>query len=193
MCGRYQFTEDQRAEIRQIVEAIQHKYGSNQWRPGEICPSAKAPVLVRSCEGATPALMKWGYQLSNTLVINARSETAAEKPLFRKSLAIQRCLVPSTAFYEWDGAKRKFQFTLSGEDVLYMAGLYDNRAGADCYCILTTAANESMRSIHSRMPLVLPRSQAEQWLTDDSAVGTILSMVPPMLDCQSAEQQISLW
>lgn len=115
MCGRYQFTAEQCAEIRQIVDAIQRKYGAGQWMPGEICPTAKAPVLVREGSGDAPALMKWGYQLPGTLVINARAETVQEKPLFRRSLAARRCLIPATAFYEWDADKRKYQFTLPEE------------------------------------------------------------------------------
>lgn len=193
MCGRYQFTAEQCAEIRQIVETIQQKYGAGQWTPGEIRPTAKAPVLVREDSGPSPALMKWGYQLPGTLVINARAETAAEKPMFRRTLATQRCLIPATAFYEWDAEKRKYQFSLPGEDILFMAGLFDRRGGEDCYCILTTAANGSMKPIHDRMPLVLPRSQAEQWLSEGSQTEVLLSMVPPALAVQSAEQQLSLW
>lgn len=193
MCGRYEFTVEQCAEIRQIVDAIQRKVGAAQWSPGEIRPSSRAPVLVSVNHAPTPLLMKWGYQLPGTLVINARSETAAEKPLFRKSLAARRCVIPSTAFYEWDAAKRKYQFTLPGENILYMAGLYDHRDGEDCYCILTTAANPSVQPIHNRMPLVLPQPAADCWLLDDAAVNSILTMVPPLLHKTSAEQQLSLW
>ena len=193
MCGRYQFTAEQCEEIRQIVDAIQRKYGSGQWTPGEIRPTAKAPVLVREGSGAAPVLMKWGYQLPGTLVINARAETAQEKPLFQRSLDTQRCLIPATAFYEWDADKRKYQFTVPGTDVLYMAGLFDRRGGEDCYCVLTTAANSSMKPVHDRMPLILPHSQAEQWLSDGSNAEVLLSMTPPALEVRSAEQQLSLW
>lgn len=68
MCGRYQFTAEQYEEIRQIVQAIQRRYGEGAWQTGEIRPMAVAPVLLdRGAE-----LMRWGYQLPNTLVINAR-------------------------------------------------------------------------------------------------------------------------
>ena len=86
MCGRYQFTAEQCEEIRQIAEAIQRKYGAGAWTPGEIRPSNHAPVLLDGAGGPVPKLMKWGYQLPGTLVINARAETAAEKPLFRDSV-----------------------------------------------------------------------------------------------------------
>ena len=168
MCGRYQFTAEQCEEIRQIADAIQQKYGAGQWTAGEIRPASKAPVLVQEGAGAAPALMEWGYQLPGTLVINAKAETAPEKPLFRRSLAAHRCLIPATAFYEWDAGKRKYQFTLPEEPVLYMAGLFDRRGGEDCYCILTTAANDSMKPVHDRMPLILSRGEARQWLSDGS-------------------------
>lgn len=193
MCGRYQFTAEQCEEIRQIAEAIQRKYGKESWSPGEIRPANHAPVLVAISNSPAPQLMKWGYELPNTLIINARAETAAEKPLFRESIGTRRCLVPSTGFYEWDSSKRKYLFTLPGEPVLYMAGLYDQRNGEDCYCILTTAPNDSMRPIHNRMPLVVPRGKMQDWLIDGTAALSMLSMQPPELMCQSTEAQISLW
>ena len=193
MCGRCQFTAEQCAEIRQIVDAIQRKYGAEQWMPGEICPTAKAPVLVQEGAGAAPALMKWGYQLPGTLVINARAETAPEKPLFRRSLAAHRCLIPATAFYEWDAGKRKYQFTLPEEPVFYMAGLFDRRDGEDCYCVLTTAANDSMKPVHNRMPLVVPKRQISAWLTDKDSALSMLAAQPPDFVCISAEAQLRLW
>ena len=193
MCGRYQFTAEQCEEIRQIAEAIQRKYGNQNWAPGEIRPANHAPVLTETGGEITPRLMKWGYQLPGTLVINARAETAAEKPLFRDSVRMRRCLIPSTGFYEWDSRKRKYLFTLPEEDALYMAGLYDRRGGEDCYCILTTAPNGSMRPIHDRMPLILTGEQRRHWLTDGDASAEFLAIVPPELRRVSAEAQISLW
>ena len=63
MCGRYQFTAEQCEEIRQIADAIQRKYGSDAWSPGEIRPSNRAPVLLGDAGSPVPKLMKWGYQL----------------------------------------------------------------------------------------------------------------------------------
>lgn len=193
MCGRYQFTAEQCEEIRQIAEAIQRKYGKDSWSPGEIRPTSHTPVLVAMSNYLAPQLMKWGYQLPNSLVINARAETAAEKPLFRESVRTWRCLIPSTGFYEWDGRKHKYLFTLPGEPVLYMAGLYERRDGEDCYCILTTAPNASMRPVHDRMPLVVPKVQTSKWLVDDTFALSLLTVQPPELVCSSMETQISLW
>ena len=126
-------------------------------------------------------------------VINARAETAAAKPMFRESVRSRHCLIPSTGFYEWDANKRKYLFTLPGQDVLYMAGLYDRRDNEDCYCVLTTAPNPSMQPIHDRMPLILTGEQRRRWLADTDAAAEILAMVPPELVRTSAESQISLW
>ena len=175
MCGRYQFTAEQCEEIRQIAESIQCKYGKGSWSPGEIRPTANAPVLVAEGDAPGLQLMKWGYQLPNSLVINARAETATQKPLFRESVKTRRCLIPSTGFYEWDSRKHKYLFTLPGEPVL------------------STAPNASMRPVHDRMPLVIPREKMQDWLIDGTAALSMLSMRPPELLCQSVQTQISLW
>lgn len=193
MCGRYLFTAEQCAEILQIVQAVERRHGANAWKPGEIRPYALAPVLLSDGEGIHPELQTWGYRMPGNLVINARAETAAEKPLFRDSVAARRCVVPSTGFYEWDKDKRKFFFTLPGEGALYMAGLYDRRGGKPCYCILTTAANQSMEAVHSRMPLVLRKEQIAPWLNDSQAAGDILHLQPPRLERTSADAQLRLW
>lgn len=189
MCGRYQFTAEQCEEIRQIVQEIQRRWGDGAWQPGEIRPASMAPVLL---DGG-PELMRWGYPVAHSLVINARAETADEKPLFRESVAMRRCVIPSTGFYEWDREKRKHLFRLPGEQVLYMAGLYERREGERRYCILTTAANGSMAPIHDRMPLVLRREQLDPWLREPQKAAALLHLTPPELEATSAEAQISFW
>ena len=181
MCGRYQFTAEQCAEILQIIQEVARRHGAGAWTPGEIRPTATAPVLVSTNEGIPPELQSWGYKMPGNLVINARAETAADKPMFRASVASQRCVIPSTGFYEWDAQKRKYRFNLPGEEALYMAGLYAVRDGKPCYCILTTQANESMREVHHRMPLVLRKDQIAPWLEQPQAAGDLLHMTPPLL------------
>lgn len=106
---------------------------------------------------------------------------------------MRRCVIPSTGFYEWDQEKRKHLFRLPGEQVLYMAGLYEKREGENWYCILTTAANHSMSPIHHRMPLVLRQEQVDTWLREPQEASLLLHTVPPELDVTSAEAQLSLW
>ena len=193
MCGRYQFTAEQCAEILQIVKEVERRHGAGAWAPGEICPSATAPILISSGSSVHPELFSWGYKTPGSLVINARAETAADKPMFRSSVASQRCVIPSTGFFEWDAQKRKYLFKVPGEDALYMAGLYSIREGKPCYCILTTAANDSMKDVHQRMPLVLKREQISLWLDHPEAARDFLHMTPPILSRTSADPQMRLW
>ena len=194
MCGRYQFTKTQSEELLNITQGIERKYGAKALNFGEIRPGSKAPVLLPSPNGPIPELSAWGYRLpGKSLVINARSETAAEKPMFRDGITARRCVIPSTGFFEWDGAKRKHLFTLPNAEVLYMAGIFDVVGENFCYCILTTAANDSMREIHDRMPLVLTKEQIEAWINDAAETATLLHMTPPKLEKRQMDGQISLW
>ena len=193
MCGRYQFTVEQCEEIIRIAKEIDERYGAGAWSPGEIRPTSRAPVLVAKDGEVRPELQIWGYKLPDSLVINARAETAAEKPIFRDSVATNRCVVPSSGFFEWDKEKRKYHFHLPGEDALYMAGLFVVKKGVPYYCILTTAANECMQEIHHRMPLVLKREQGTPWLEQPKATKEFLAMIPPQLERTSADAQLRLW
>ncbi len=161
----------------------------------EIYPTNKAPVLVAAREQMVPALLGWGFpgfQGSKT-IINARAETAAERPMFRRSLEGRRCVVPSSGFFEWDREKQKYLFHLPGEDALYMAGIWNEFAGERRFCIVTTAANGSISDIHSRMPVVLPKARVQDWIWDRGAAEAILHTTPPLLSRQSVSPQTRLW
>ena len=196
MCGRYQFTAEQSAEILQIIQEVQDKCGAaaaRAIRQGEITPGCKMPVLIGAKDRPTPELLVWGFRTPKSLLINTRAETALEKPTFAESARCRHCVVPSTGFYEWDGDKRKFRFSMPGAQELYMAGIYDSRGGVPCYSILTTAANNSMRDVHDRMPLVLKREQIESWLYDLEATEEFLCMTPPQLSKVLLDAQVGLW
>ncbi|WP_294855919.1 SOS response-associated peptidase [uncultured Oscillibacter sp.] len=193
MCGRYQFTAEQCAELQEIVQEVRRRCGKDTWTPGEIRPLLKAPVLVER-EGMIEAdLMRWGFQTQQSLMINARSESAEEKPLFRDSVQTRRCVVPASGFYEWSADKRKYLFRLPDAQPLYMAGIYDQWQDERCYCILTTEANESARGIHSRMPVVLRREEIRGWLIEPSTFRKMLKKIPPQLLATAEDNQTSLW
>lgn len=189
MCGRYQFSIDSSETLAQIAREI----GRSEFA-GEIFPSSAAPVLRAENGEIHPALFDWGFPAQDKrLVINARSETAAVKPMFRDSLKARRCVIPSSGFFEWDAEKHKYFFQLPGEDTLYMAGIYDQRGGKPRFCILTTAANDSMKEVHDRMPLVLTKDQVNDWIFDNTAAVQLLSQTPPELVKVSDDEQLQLW
>ena len=196
MCGRYDFTADQADEILRIIQEVQDKCGAvaaKAVRQGEITPGCKMPVLLAAEGEPTPELMVWGFRTPKSMLINTRVETALEKPTFADSTRHRHCVVPSTGFYEWDGDKRKYRFTLPDTPVLYMAGIFDVRGGEPCFSVLTTAANDSMSKIHGRMPLVLEKNHIDPWLYDMAATEKFLAMKPPQLTAKPMDAQIKLW
>ena len=194
MCGRYQFSAFSAPEAAWIAEAVGRQFGSAAWTPGDVLPGDRAPVLLAG-NGERPdvGLFTWGYPSENRRIINARAETAAEKPMFREGVQRRRCVVPSTGFYEWDGRKRKYLFRIPGSATLYMAGVYGEYGGNPHFCILTTEANESVREVHHRMPLVLTGASVAGWLSGGPAAGGLLDSTPPALEKECREAQFSLW
>lgn len=73
---------------------------------------------------------------------------------------------------------------------MYLAGLTLMQNGAPSYCIITTAANDSMQAVHDRMLLILSKEQAADWILDPSAIEDLLQLVPPMLEKENADAQL---
>jgi len=125
---------------------------------------------------------KWAKDASiGNRMINARAETAAEKPSFRSAFRRQRCLVPATGFYEWrkepsEGGlkswKQPFLIQRQDERIFALAGLWESWEGAEnapveSFAILTTDANEFMKPYHDRMPVLIGRDDYDAWLDPD--------------------------
>lgn len=183
MCGRYNFTVEQSEEIKDILEKLNAKYNNVAYTTGEIRPTDQAPILILSEQEISPVVGSWGFPRfdGKGVIINARADTAFEKKTFRESLVSRRCIIPSTGFYEWYQKKQKYLFRLDDTDTLYMAGIYNFYAGQLRYTILTTNANESIRDIHDRMPLVIPKGNIEAWIMDQHSTNDLLRREPPQL------------
>lgn len=185
MCGRYGFSIDEQ-EIRRIVREIEQN--GAEVRTGEIFPGNTVPILISS--GGMPQLVPavWGLQnpWRKGLIINARTETASQKPMFRSLLYNQRCLVPSSGFYEWthDEAHIRCHCRQPGEPITWMAGLYDRGEENPRFTILTTAANFFIAPIHDRMPLVIPAKDGLNWLNDSMEAVSLLGREPAALSVQ---------
>jgi putative SOS response-associated peptidase YedK len=130
---------------------------------------------------------KIGYRM-----INARSETVAEKPAFRAAFRQRRCLIPADGFYEWKkkergatASRQPYHIGLEGGGVFGMAGLWESWIGPDgelveSCTVLTTNANERIAFLHERMPVILGREHWDHWL-DPSAVEPkgLLALLAP--------------
>ena len=146
---------------------------------GEIFPGDTAPVLARarSCV-IRPFAMRWGFRLPDKrLVINARQETAGEKPLFRDSFQRLRCLVPASHYFEWRriaAGKQRYAIRAQSGTRLYMAGLYRVLDGRPEFTVLTRPPEANIAFIHDRMPLLLTETALEGWLDAKQDISSFL-------------------
>lgn len=194
MCGRYLFSTQEYKEFQQIVRDAQRRsngqHNELNFPAGDIAPTNEAPVLISSGNKIVSEFQRWGIPgWRGGLMINARAETVCEKPMFRKSMAAQRCVIPASGYYEWDAGKHKYFFQLPGKPI-YLAGIYDNIEGVNCFVVLTTAPNETVQDIHDRMPLILTHEQVRPWLTDSQAALQLLTISPPALQRSSEDGQL---
>lgn len=191
MCGRY-FTDPS------VAEELYHTFrisGTEAVVPAaeDIHPADTADVLVRTPEGIGLEKMKWGFPgfEKNQLIFNARAEGALEKRMFRDSVRNRRILVPSRGFYEWDGKKTKYTFERTDKKPLLMAGCWNQFGAGQRFVILTTEANESVRDVHHRMPLILEPEDARIWLMNDGQTEFLLQKVPGALEHKSDYEQMT--
>lgn len=188
MCGRYTVFDD--AEIPELQTLLRHARSTGlPFSTGEVFPSRPAMVVIRQNNAPAVTVMHWGYTgVAPRLLINARAETAADKPCFAQDLCARRCVIPTTGFYEWShGAdKQKYLFTRRDQPVLYLGGIWHPSAEGGQFSILTTAANDSMRPYHHRMPILLGAEAVRPWLSDVQFAQNLLLQTPDLLDVQLA-------
>ena len=115
-----------------------------------------------------------------------------DKPSFQNGILYHRMLIPADRFYEWNSQKEKSTFSRSDSSVLYMAGFCDWFENERRFVILTTAANDSMKKTHDRMPLILEREQIADWF-DNSKMSALLYQTPALLNRQTEYEQQSLF
>lgn len=191
MCSRYYIDPDMMEEISRVVQNIDGRIRLTQ---GDIRPTDVAPVIGQSEYGLELSMCRWGYPMSKekNLIINARVETVMDKPSFQNGILYHRLLIPADGFYEWNSQKEKSTFSRSDSSVLYMAGFCDWFKNERRFVILTTAANDSMKKTHDRMPLILEREQIADWF-DNSKMSALLYQTPALLNRQTEYEQQSLF
>lgn len=191
MCGRYYVDDDTAKEIRRLVRKVENKLK----RSGDVRPSQQANVIVGEKTDLLLTEMTWGFPKfsGSGLLINARAETALERKMFRNSMLHRRCIIPARGFYEWDRDKNKATFTRKDGSLLYLAGFYDMFQEIDRFVIITVNANESVRPVHDRMPLVLEEEELEDWVWDDRFMETALRKTPAFLHKEQRYEQQSLF
>lgn len=172
MCGQFKLDVND-------IEYLKTTYNLNMdIKYGVIKPSEQALVMVKNDNSIVGKKMIFGWNERN-FIINARSETFLEKPIFKKG---KRCVIPVSTFYEWDYAKNKVDFY--SDKILFLAGIYHNNE----FIILTTKANNSMIKFHDRMPLILDESQLDGWFDDRNFISLLRKSQPVLKHYQKIEQ-----
>ena len=173
MCGRYRLDAGDR-ELEEVIRALNRREeragaGKPFKTSGDMYPGDRVPVLCRGRSGGIGAFdMEWGYRMEDgRRLINARLETAAQKPSFRDGMQNRRCLMPMSAYYEWEkrGSDRVKYRIAPGEGGLNcLAGIYRLEVDGPRFAVLTMEAAQELSFIHDRMPVLVPYAEREGWL-----------------------------
>ena len=191
MCGRY----TQKESLEQLLKRLGLSKILSLKPRFNIAPSQMVPCVRQPQETGhrETVMLKWGLIPSwakdpsiGYKMINARAETVAEKPSFRKAFKRQRCLLLADGFYEWkrEGkAKQPYYIHFKDSRPFAFAGLWErwkdttkeDSTSIESCTIITTGANELMEPIHHRMPVILDENSIEMWLNVEIMEPTILN------------------
>jgi putative SOS response-associated peptidase YedK len=187
MCGRYSLITSGH-ELAEVFDLSQEFEWEAQYN---IAPSQSVAVVRAGQGGRQIDRVRWGLipswakdQNIGNKLINARSETVAEKPSFRAAFRSRRCLIPADGFYEWKAAgniKQPIRFTRPDLKPFGMAGLWESWTSPEgeiieTCTVLTTEANDVVGPVHHRMPVILAPPTFEQWLGE--GVSDVSSLLP---------------
>jgi putative SOS response-associated peptidase YedK len=193
MCGRFA----QSLPVIQYARAL-----DPEWTPQalemqptwNLAPSRNALVFHDGDTGHLAELLQWGFlpawaDPKGQKPINARMETAATKPYFRKAWKTGRCLIPAGGWYEWqvkDKLKQPFFIHRADDQPMLMAGLYETNPHANItsFAILTTDADGDLREVHDRKPIVLSARAANQWISRELPADKIAAIAQSPLTAE---------
>jgi len=150
-------------------------YNQYDFPSHKITPGMYVPVCFKENNHYQIDWMRWGLVPSWSKdesfamkLINARRETISEKPSFRNAWKSRRCLIPCNYFYEWNQQKQKFEIRLKNHEIFSLAGIWESRERDDfvlnTFSIITQEANNEMKMIHDRMPVIIKESEFSNWL-----------------------------
>ena len=193
MCGRYSLT----ASLQKLAERFEFDSDQEIFQPRYNIAPTQQVLTVIGGETRRAGFIRWGLippwskdGHPSRPIINARAETVTEKPTFSDSLKKRRCLVLADGFYEWQqfgDAKHPMRVTMRSGEPFAFAGLWamgsDSEGNRISSCaIITTTANDLLRPIHHRMPVILPEEAEDIWLDtaldDSDALTQLLEPYP---------------
>ncbi len=193
MCGRFTLTTEAKELAKRFGVEISASFYKNIAPRYNIAPTQ--PVVVLADDGERRVKqMRWGLIPSwakdpsiGNRMINARAETLTVKPAFRVAIRKRRCIIPADGFYEWQQQgklKQPVRIVLKCGEPFGFAGLWEHwqppEGNEILSCtIITTEANELLKAVHHRMPVVLPRDKESLWLDPDVELARVLELLRP--------------
>jgi putative SOS response-associated peptidase YedK len=205
VCGRYSLATPTPADVRArfpVGESIEVRRRFN------VAPGDDVLAVTADREGSPRGeLLRWGLVPSwaerpelGLKMINARAETAAQRPAFRRAYERYRCLILADGFYEWQripGAhKQPFHISSADQPLFAFAGLWsiwhapDGGTLRSC-AILTTAANAAVAPLHDRMPVILPAGAESAWIEPATRVAELAELLVPLEPSRTALRPVS--
>lgn len=199
MCGRFSITTPPEA-MRGLFGYLDEPDFPPRYN---IAPSQPVPLVIREQDGEGGSrrrflLVRWGLvpswakEMPQSLLINARAETIAEKPSFRGAFRHHRALMPADGFYEWKavsgkGPKQPFFIRRKDGRPFAMAAIWDiwmpsGGSELDSCAIVTTEANETLKPVHHRMPVILDEKDWDLWLDPAASEKELLALLRPAPD-----------
>jgi putative SOS response-associated peptidase YedK len=189
MCGRFQLYSD----IQEIIKSYNIKYKEiDVFDKGDFYPSQNAPIVIQD-NIRTLKAAKWGFDLKDkkNLVINARAESVMSKPMFKNSIYNARCIIPANLFYEWkdEGGNNKIKhgIRLKNKNLISLGGIFkvyldESLNKRIAFVIITTEADNNLKGIHSRMPLIIKDDMVDSWLSSNTPIKTVKGIINSNMD-----------
>jgi putative SOS response-associated peptidase YedK len=203
MCGRYTL----RTPVEKLAEEFGFDASAVEVPPNyNVAPTQEVAAVLSEGGERRLELLRWGLIPSwaddpgiGSRMINARAETAPDKPSFRRAFRERRCLIPADGFYEWkrtNGAKQPYYIRMKEGRPFAFAGLWEswNDDGGpeirSC-AILTTAPNALAGEIHDRMPVILPAGSYDAWLDLEAEKEELVSLLAPYPEAEMEAYPVS--
>jgi len=192
MCGRYSISVS-KAEMLEYLEKnfnIKLLDDKIELPKFNVAPSQDVLSIINDGVKYRVGLLKWGFIPENSkddkrMIINAKSETIDKLSSFQKSFYQRRCIIIADGFYEWErttSTKTPYRFALKNKKIFGFAGLWSSFvrvSGEKVYtcAIITTVANDLIKSIHDRMPVILNEEESKIWLNPQITDKQVLKAV----------------
>lgn len=202
MCGRYTIVAKAEEIEKQFQVEVPEFYIPNY----NAAPAQTLPVISDHNPRAL-SFFRWGFPLKSAesgskapFIINTRIETLKNKKLFDDNLRHKRCLVIADGFYEWKkqprGVRIPYRFITDPEGLIAFAGIWEEAYDEDgeiipSYSIITIPANETVQSVHDRMPAILTPESAKAWLDKEPEPSSLLEMLKPFPDSKTIGYPVS--